>query len=421
MRRRRLLIAKFLPLAAFLLIFPQGSTRAQVAPNAPKSATKFDEYGAINGEDHSARLDNFATQLQNQPTASGCIVIYGPEGEGKTVNRVNRNIIKDYLVNSRGIDVSRINTLYGGRNSDLTEPRIELWIVPRGARLPKPTKYETVIETFKGKFSDVQVWDGIPILSSAEEDCCGPPVADVTEASFADLIDQQKTAAAYIVAYNGREAMPGAWRRVVQKEVESLNKYKVDGNRLKIIFGGYAKETLVQLWVLPAGAPPPVKDAGAEKAPTEAIEVGRFSDGELGNTKNEQAVFSRLVEALKQFPELRLCLIVTIATPAETELEMTEPDVAQTQTESSEAQPETTDPAQEIPPADVTVLVEKWKIELAHTHKIDGARVVILFTTSSDFLGSHVDAWLVPPNQPLPDPNAPNQKPEGDAPINTRL
>lgn len=43
---------------------------------APPPSRKFDEYGDINFEDEKARLDNFAVQLQNEPSARGYIIAY---------------------------------------------------------------------------------------------------------------------------------------------------------------------------------------------------------------------------------------------------------------------------------------------------------------------------------------------------------
>ncbi|HEV2828761.1 MAG TPA: hypothetical protein VGW76_14275, partial [Pyrinomonadaceae bacterium] len=77
-----------------------------------------------------ARLDNYAIQLQNEPTAQGVIIGYGSCGtEGMT--RANR--AKDYLVNTRGIDGGRITVVDGGCMPEL---KIQLWIVPSGAMAP---------------------------------------------------------------------------------------------------------------------------------------------------------------------------------------------------------------------------------------------------------------------------------------------
>jgi hypothetical protein len=102
-----------------------------IAPTAP--ARKIDEYGNIRFNDEKARLDNFAIELQNDPTAQGYIVAYGGRRgrAGEAQRRADR--AKDYLVNTRGIDPSRIVTVDGGFREDLT---VELWIVPSGATAP---------------------------------------------------------------------------------------------------------------------------------------------------------------------------------------------------------------------------------------------------------------------------------------------
>jgi len=96
----------------------------------PPVARKFDTYGNIRFNDEKARLDNFAIQLQNEPTSQGYIIGYGScDAEGLT--RANR--AKDYLVNTRGIDASRLVTVDAGC---LPELQVQLWIVPQGATPP---------------------------------------------------------------------------------------------------------------------------------------------------------------------------------------------------------------------------------------------------------------------------------------------
>jgi hypothetical protein len=93
---------------------------------------KIDEYGNIRFNDEKARLDNYAIELQNDPSAQGYIIAYGScDAEGQT--RGNR--AKDYLVNTRGIDAGRIVVVDGGCMPDL---KVELWIVPSGATPPSP-------------------------------------------------------------------------------------------------------------------------------------------------------------------------------------------------------------------------------------------------------------------------------------------
>ena len=96
-------------------------------------ARKIDEYGNIRFNDEKARLDNFAIELQNDPTAQGYLVCYGGRRgrTGEAQRRCDR--AKDYLVTTRGITADRIVTVDGGFREDLT---VELWIVPSGATPP---------------------------------------------------------------------------------------------------------------------------------------------------------------------------------------------------------------------------------------------------------------------------------------------
>jgi hypothetical protein len=105
------------------------SCTAGIKPPNPEP-TKFDEYGNIKFNDEKARLDNYAIQLQNAPGSQGYILAYG-SCAGEAQARADR--AKDYLVNTRGIDASRLVAVDGGCRSDLT---VQLWVVPTGATAP---------------------------------------------------------------------------------------------------------------------------------------------------------------------------------------------------------------------------------------------------------------------------------------------
>jgi hypothetical protein len=103
------------------------------APTVPR---KFDEYGKIARNDEKARLDNFAIELQNNPSSQGYIITYGgrvgPNGEAQT----RADFAKNYLVSTRGIDAGRLVTVDGGYKETAWT---ELWIVPSGANPPSAT------------------------------------------------------------------------------------------------------------------------------------------------------------------------------------------------------------------------------------------------------------------------------------------
>ena len=96
---------------------------------------KFDEFPDIARNDEKARLDNYAIELQNDPTATAYVIVYpGRAGRTGDVHRHTTRIV-DYLVNSRGIDARRIVTLVGPTQDELM---VKLWIGPQGARPPRP-------------------------------------------------------------------------------------------------------------------------------------------------------------------------------------------------------------------------------------------------------------------------------------------
>jgi hypothetical protein len=104
-------------------------------PVPVQTSRKFDEFSAIARNDEKARLDNFAVELQNDPTSTAYVIVYpGRSGRPGDVQKHTTQVV-DYLVNSRGIDARRIVTL-GGRTRD--ELMVQLWIAPRGATPPSP-------------------------------------------------------------------------------------------------------------------------------------------------------------------------------------------------------------------------------------------------------------------------------------------
>lgn len=107
---------------------------AQIPPELPVGR-RFDEFPAIARNDEKARLDNYAIELQNDPTATAYVVVY-PGQRGKT-GEVQQHITRvvDYLANSRGIDKNRIVSVIGPTRSDLM---VDLWLVPQGAKRPIP-------------------------------------------------------------------------------------------------------------------------------------------------------------------------------------------------------------------------------------------------------------------------------------------
>jgi len=108
-----------------------GSKTVDIAMPPPVDG-HFDQYGDIKFRDEAARLDNFAIQLMNEPTARGVIVTFAgnPTYKGEAAYRLRR--AKNYLVNVRKIPSSKVMTIDGGYREDLTTTLI---IVPTGVQI----------------------------------------------------------------------------------------------------------------------------------------------------------------------------------------------------------------------------------------------------------------------------------------------
>ena len=99
------------------------------------TSRRFDEFPDISRNDEKARLDNFAIEMQNDPSATAYVIVYpGKSGKRNAVQEHAARVV-DYLVNSRGLDQHRIETRVGPARSELY---VELWITPRGATPPTP-------------------------------------------------------------------------------------------------------------------------------------------------------------------------------------------------------------------------------------------------------------------------------------------
>ena len=97
----------------------------------PITCRKFDEFPDISRNDEKARLDNFAIELQNDPTSTAYVIVYpGSNGRSGTAQTRATRIV-DYVVNSRQFDARRIVTLIGPARSELM---VELRICRRAPR-----------------------------------------------------------------------------------------------------------------------------------------------------------------------------------------------------------------------------------------------------------------------------------------------
>jgi len=114
----------------------ESSTFVPPPPPRENPAREFDVCNSCSYDDQKARLDNLAVELQNDPSTTAYVIVYG--ARTSRMGQADRLGVRarDYLVTRRGIDPSRIIVLNGGFRE---EDSVELWIVPSGAKPPQPT------------------------------------------------------------------------------------------------------------------------------------------------------------------------------------------------------------------------------------------------------------------------------------------
>jgi hypothetical protein len=114
----------------------QASTAVVPVTIARVEPRRFDEFPSVSFDDDKARLDNFAIELQNDPTARAYIIVYaGARTRPGTADRLG-NRAQAYLTQTRGIDPSRLTIVNGGARE---RSYFELFIVPQGAEPPQAT------------------------------------------------------------------------------------------------------------------------------------------------------------------------------------------------------------------------------------------------------------------------------------------
>ena len=91
----------------------------------------IDEFGKLPNDDIRGRLDNFFTELSNNPNNQGYIINYGTDAEITARERLITNHI-----NFRKFDRSRITLVRGGDRGN--GPETKLYRIPPGAANPNP-------------------------------------------------------------------------------------------------------------------------------------------------------------------------------------------------------------------------------------------------------------------------------------------
>lgn len=86
--------------------------------------------------DAEGLYDTFLSVLKRDPGLRGCVIAYSARRNKRGADRKLAARVKMAIMKMHSMDVSRIIAIGGGRRK---QKLVELWIVPPGSELPKPT------------------------------------------------------------------------------------------------------------------------------------------------------------------------------------------------------------------------------------------------------------------------------------------
>ena len=395
----------------------QESSPEKTAATARTVSEKIDEFGNLRWCDLSARLDNLAVRLQNEPGLRGFVVGYDSGSMGRVRPASRRfKLVRYYLVVQRAIDAGRLVFVAAGTKPD-GEELTELWVVPEGAVPPvHPPPVEDSGKQFSGRLESYLTDDSFYGLMSE----LGPSETDIEFSDFAEKLKAQPDSKGYLVIRAAKRSVPGAWRRIARRDEDTLRKhYHVEADRLQSIDGGYSdgEDAVVELWILPKDAPAPAGlSEKLESRPVEAFELDSLSYDGQPDEERERWSLDNLVEQLKNDPQARAVVIIRPYGPELPSLESEEGVGGPSQSDakaSAEAETEAAEAeGDEDSVANPQTLAERWRQALVEKHGIEFHRIHVMFGRPQHYADAQLLTWVVPRDAPLPDPLAVTQDEE---------
>lgn len=197
--------------------------------------------------------------LDENKEAQVAIIVYGMEGFARRYARD----VKRWLVEVRGVNAERLVTLYGGSSE---KRRLELWLIPQGARLPKVNALDD--QNFAVQFDTYGYWHG---------DYCGSD-RPAALAEFAEALKRQPRWQGYIVIRphrnkrgvsagdegwdpDGHVSRQQAMRRLTKDKSYLVKKFGLAPIRVKAVVGDDDEWTHSEIWLVPPGTKSPIPGA----------------------------------------------------------------------------------------------------------------------------------------------------------------
>lgn len=215
--------------------------------------TKIDEYGRINTDSESSRMDNFAYALNQEPDSKGVIIINSGESN-ENIGNILRQIdgIKYYLSNLRGINPERIFFSVKANGERFFK---ELWIYPKDLPLPELNSVKIDLTNLRTKY-----------LYASTCPNCEPAVGSLSSdfiniESYVKLLKEYPNYSSLIIIHpsgsnveNKKEASKQALELVINYRKSLTKEYKIGGKRVFIKIAEPLRKyspTIVDFYIVP--------------------------------------------------------------------------------------------------------------------------------------------------------------------------
>ena len=192
--------------------------------------------------------------LDADKSAQAAIVVYGMEGDARRYAEK----VKRWLTKARGVEAARLVQLYGGPSD---ERRLELWLVPHGASLPRVNNVADDKRAIQ--FASFSYWSG---------EYCGSERFPALR-TFAEALGRLPGWQGYIIVRphrNPRRKGMGdegwdpdgylsrrqALRRAARDRLYTIRKFGLSPARLRAVVGDKDDWTHAELWLVPPGVEP---------------------------------------------------------------------------------------------------------------------------------------------------------------------
>ena len=240
-------------LTTFLLLAASAVASHAQEPPAPGGARLIDSFGEIQISDLMARLDNFAIELQNDPTSTGVIAAHAAKHKFPGWPLRRAYVSRNYLVDTRGLDAARVSVVFGDLRDDTT---FELWLVPPGAAPPaKPFDVSLLMSGERtplpfDRFTVIEHGD----RSQSEYGDTYPDSAGLYY-YFAEVLRHDPALRGCVIGYTSRRGSLAAGRRMASRAKLAMAKaHAIDVGRVFAVGGGRRAYKMIELWLVPPGA-----------------------------------------------------------------------------------------------------------------------------------------------------------------------